>query len=152
MTLEEPAGVEHLTKAQCWELLKGQVIGRLGVIYAGHPEIFPLNYAVHNGSVVFRTASGTKLAAAMPHAEVVFEVDGYDPHAEQAWSVILRGSAQEIDAPAEPGSLHLQPWQAGTKNHFVRINALHLSGRRFQVTEPDIWTTPLSDPRRASFE
>lgn len=152
MTLEEPTGVEHLAKAQCWELLKGQVVGRLGVVFAGHPEIFPVNYAVQNGSVVFRTAAGTKLSASMPNAQVVFEIDGYDPHAEQAWSVILRGSAQEVAARAEPDGLPLQPWQAGAKNHFIRINAQHLSGRRFKVSEPDIWATPLSDPRRASFE
>lgn len=152
MTLNEPAGVEHLAKSQCWELLKGQVIGRLGVVYAGHPEIFPVNYAVHNGSVVFRTAAGTKLAGSMPNAQVVFEIDGYDPHDEHAWSVILRGSAQQIAAPPESARLPLQPWQAGTKDHFVRINAQQLSGRRFHVTEPDIWTTPLSDPRRGSFE
>lgn len=152
MTLNEPPGVEHLAKAQCWELLNGQVIGRLGVVYAGHPEIFPVNYAVHNGSVVFRTAAGTKLAGAVHAAQVVFEIDGYDPRAEQAWSVVLRGSAQEIAFPAELQSLPLQPWQAGTKDHLIRINTLSLSGRRFHVTEPDIWTTPLADLRRATFE
>ncbi|MGA7205211.1 MAG: pyridoxamine 5'-phosphate oxidase family protein [Specibacter sp.] len=152
MTLIEPAGVEHLAKAQCWELLKSQVVGRLGVIYAGHPEIFPVNYAVHNGSVVFRTSSGTKLAGALHSAQVVFEIDGYDPRAEQAWSVILRGSAQEIPAPSEPLNPTLQPWQTGAKDHVVRIYTLGLSGRRFRVTEPDIWMTPVTDPRRASFE
>lgn len=152
MTLNEPAGVEHLAKAQCWELLKGQVLGRLGVIYAGHPEIFPVNYAVHNGSVVFRTAAGTKLAGAANNAQVVFEIDGYEPRTERAWSVVLRGHAQEIAAPTDLGDLNLEPWQAGDKQHLVRINTLGLSGRSFQVTAPDIWRTPVSDPRRASFE
>jgi hypothetical protein len=151
----EPPGSEMLSKAQCWTLLKGQVVGRLAVVIDDHPEIFPVNYAVNNGSVLFRTADGAKFLAATGDTPVAFEIDGYDAITEQAWSVVLRGIGQELhrdSGPAGSKGPPLQPWQGGNKEHLVRINTLDLSGRRFPVTRPDIWTTPLGDARRSTFE
>ena len=42
------------------------------------PDIFPINYVVDHGAVVFRTAEGTKLAAAVLGQGVAFEIDGYE--------------------------------------------------------------------------
>ena len=44
---------------------------------ADRPEIFPINYVVDHGTVVFRTAEGTKLAGAVQR-DVAFEADGYE--------------------------------------------------------------------------
>lgn len=154
-TTPEFPTIENLSKAQCWELLRGQVLGRLAVVVEDHPDIFPVNYAVDHDSLVFRTAEGTKLYGATSNTPVAFEIDGYEPESAQAWSVVLRGRAEQIEAIsglAEAERLPLQPWQGGSKNHLMRIHPLNLSGRRFQVTKPDVWTTPLSDARRASFE
>ncbi|SEE34457.1 Nitroimidazol reductase NimA, pyridoxamine 5'-phosphate oxidase superfamily [Arthrobacter alpinus] len=147
--------IESLSKDQCWEMLREQVIGRLAVVDDDHPDIFPINYAVDDGSLVFRTAAGTKLYGSTNNTPVAFEIDGYNPSTEQAWSVVLRGTVLAIRAGAalaEAESLTLEPWQGGLKNHLMRILPLNLSGRRFKVTRPDIWHTPLSDARRASFE
>ncbi|ALE05637.1 flavin-nucleotide-binding protein [Arthrobacter sp. ERGS1:01] len=154
MTIDESPDIETLPKTECWELLQGQVIGRLAVVVDDdHPDIFPINYVVHNGSVIFRTAPGTKLYGSVNNTPVAFEIDGYNPHTEQAWSVVLRGRAQQLESTTGLAkALALQPWQGGEKNHLIRINTLNLSGRRFHVTKPDIWTTPLADARRASFE
>jgi len=155
MTVHESPDIEKLAKSECWEFLRGQVVGRLAVVVDGHPDVFPINYVVHNGSVIFRTADGTKLHGSVSHTPVAFEIDGYNTSTEQAWSVVLRGRAQELEPMtglAEAKALTLEPWQAGGKNHLMRINTLNLSGRRFHVTRPDIWTTPLADARRASFE
>ncbi|MGO4383022.1 pyridoxamine 5'-phosphate oxidase family protein [Specibacter sp. RAF43] len=150
-----PAGASDLSRDECWHLLQGQVIGRLAVVVEDHPEIFPVNYAVDNGSLLFRTAEGTKLYGSLNNTPVAFEVDGYDPHTEQAWSVVLRGRAEQLKPAtglADARALPLEPWQPGRKEHLVRIYALSLSGRRFRVTRPDLWSTPLGDARRASFE
>ncbi|ALO67240.1 flavin-nucleotide-binding protein [Arthrobacter alpinus] len=160
MTINTPPSgptpvIESLTKDQCWELLREQVIGRLALVVEDHPEIFPVNYAVCNDSLVFRTAAGTKLYGSTSNTSVAFEIDGYDPSTEQAWSVVLRGTVLAIKAGsgrAESEIFTLEPWQDGIKNHLMRILPLNLSGRRFKVTKPDIWRTPLSDARRASFE
>ena len=44
---------------------------------------------------MFRTAAGTKLAAARDQA-VAFEIDDYDARSQQATSVIVSGRAEEI--------------------------------------------------------
>ena len=154
-TTPDSPNVATLTEDQCWELLSEQVIGRLAVVVEDHPDIFPINYAVDKGTLVFRTAEGTKLYGATSHTPVAFEIDGYDPPTEQAWSVVLRGTVLKIRTGAEQveaESLTLEPWQGGNKNHLMRIRPLNLSGRRFQVTKPDIWRTPLTDARRSCFE
>ena len=52
---------EVLGEPACWELLEGASVGRLAVDVAGQPDIFPVNFVVDRGSIVFRTAAGTKL-------------------------------------------------------------------------------------------
>ncbi|MEZ5248043.1 MAG: pyridoxamine 5'-phosphate oxidase family protein [Ilumatobacteraceae bacterium] len=51
---------------ECWQLFRSAEVGRLAVSISNHPDIFPLNYVVDGESIVFRTAPGTKLAAAVP--------------------------------------------------------------------------------------
>ena len=46
---------------------------------------------------MFRTAEGTKLAASVLGRGVAFEVDGLDADAGEAWSVIVKGHAVEIE-------------------------------------------------------
>ncbi|MCI2238172.1 pyridoxamine 5'-phosphate oxidase family protein [Paenibacillus sp. TRM 82003] len=60
-------GVELLDEPACWELLRGAPLGRFVVVDAdGRPDVFAVNHAVDHGSVLFRTADGSKPAAASP--------------------------------------------------------------------------------------
>ena len=52
---------EHLRPAVCWSLLAGERIGRLGVLVDSAPEIYPVNFAVDDETIVFRTDPGSKL-------------------------------------------------------------------------------------------
>lgn len=144
-----------LTFDDCWDLLSTTTVGRLAVVVDGHPEIFPVNYVIERRSIVFRTGSGTKLWESMKEQPAAFEIDGYDSKAEEAWSVMARGSTAGIADAAEQAAadaLGLEPWEPGPKTHYVRLSPKVLTGRRFKVNEPDVWTTKLTDPRRASFE
>lgn len=49
-------------------------------------------------------------------------------------------------------SLGLEPWQPGEKANYIRLSPRALTGRRFKVNRPDVWTTRAQDKRRASFE
>ena len=89
-------GVTILDVRTSLELLRSAQVGRLAVIVNDHPEIFPVNYLVDRGTVVFRTAEGTKLAAVAFGSNVAFEVDGYEPDKGVAWSVVMKGRASEI--------------------------------------------------------
>jgi nitroimidazol reductase NimA-like FMN-containing flavoprotein (pyridoxamine 5'-phosphate oxidase superfamily) len=145
----------QLSIDQCWALLDGGIVGRIALIVDGHPEIFPVNFVLQRRSIVFRTAGGTKLWAATTAKPVAFEIDGYDAQEQTAWSVVARGEAEVIadqTAKDEADELLLEPWQPGDKNHYVRLAPKVLTGRRFKVTNPDVWRTRPADPRRASFE
>ncbi|MCU1574671.1 MAG: flavin-nucleotide-binding protein [Micrococcaceae bacterium] len=145
--------VERLPHDACWELLNTTTVGRLAVIVDGHPDVFPLNYLVDAQTVLFRSAPGTKLYGAIGSFPVALEADGYDAGPGQAWSVVVRGRAEKVKHVGAEliAALRLVPWQEGEKDSYVRIHPLSVSGRRFQVAKPDIWDSPPSDPRRASF-
>ncbi len=134
-------GMTILDTDTCLGLLGTSEVGRLAVSIKEHPDIFPINYVVDRGTIVFRSAEGTKLAAALLGRGVAFEVDGYDPAAGEAWSVVVKGYAVEIEKMYEMFDaldLPLFPWHAGPKHRFVRIEPVEITGRRFHVLGHDI--------------
>lgn len=136
----------------CWDLLRSVAVGRLAVIVGDHPEIFPINYLVDHGTIVFRTADGSKLAGAVGEAPVAFEIDGYDRDAGQAWSVVVKGHAAEIRNLHEliaTAGLPLAPWHGSPKHHFVRIVPDEVTGLRFQVISSAAWESVLTGIRPA---
>jgi len=151
---DEKWTADELSESACWELLRTTSVGRLAVWVEDHPDIFPLNYAVDHGTVVFRSRTGTKLSAALPDSPVALEADGYDAEKAEAWSVVIRGNAEEIKGQdlMDTIDLPLFPWQAGDKPRFIRIIPTITSGRRFPVADPSVWRTPLSGVKRASME
>jgi uncharacterized protein len=136
MTIDLRTGVTILEPDECWALLRSAEVGRLAVSNMDRPDIFPVNYVVDHGSVVFRTAEGTKLAAAVLGPAVAFEIDGYDAQAGDAWSVVLKGRASEVQRMYEVfevTELPLFPWQTSPKPRFVRIEPESVTGRRFHA-------------------
>ncbi|MDR6505562.1 pyridoxamine 5'-phosphate oxidase family protein [Arthrobacter oryzae] len=152
-TITPPEG--QLSIDQCWAMLDTETVGRVALVVDGHPEIFPVNFLLQRRSIVFRTAGGTKLWAAMTSKPLAFEIDGYDAGDEAAWSVVARGESEVIESQEEKDqvdALFLEPWQPGDKDNYVRLRPKAMTGRRFKVKKPDLWNTRLSDARRASFE
>jgi len=128
----------ELDAPECWALLRSAEVGRLAISIMNRPDIFPINYIVDHGTVVFRTAEGTKLAGAVLNQAVAFEVDGYNADSGEAWSVVIKGPAVEIERMQElfdATDLPLFPWHAAPKHRFVRIEPEELTGRRFHVVE-----------------
>jgi uncharacterized protein len=126
-------GLELLTEDQARQLLAGGEVGRVGITVGALPAIFPVNYRVIDGAIVFRTAPGLKLSAATEGAVVAFEVDDYQLADRSGWSVLAVGRAHVIDDPelaskvAEAG---LEPFAGGRRTTIVRIEPSFLSGRR----------------------
>jgi nitroimidazol reductase NimA-like FMN-containing flavoprotein (pyridoxamine 5'-phosphate oxidase superfamily) len=137
--MTEIEAVSILNEAECWKALHSNAFGRLGLSVSNQPEIFPINYAVQSGTLVFRTAQGTKLAALTINGAVVLEIDGYDDHS--GWSVVVKGRAHAAewgDDFDEAQLAGLRPWVATQKPVFVRVEPEHVSGRRFLFgPEPD---------------
>jgi nitroimidazol reductase NimA-like FMN-containing flavoprotein (pyridoxamine 5'-phosphate oxidase superfamily) len=97
------------------------------------PAIFPVNYRVIDGAIVFRTAPGSKLSAAAEGAVVAFEVDDYQLTDRSGWSVLAVGRAEVVDDPELAGKArlaHLEPFADGSRATMVRIEPTFVSGRR----------------------
>jgi uncharacterized protein len=134
MTRDPRNGAEILDDEQCWERLRSEEVGRLAVAVAGKPDIFPINYTVSDGAIFMRSAEGSKLVSVVINEWVAFEVDGYVPDDNHAWSVVVHGKAelvgnQEIDDYV--AGLPLFPWNTSPKNRFIKIEVTDLSGRSF---------------------
>lgn len=132
-------GADALDASTCWTLLRNAAVGRLAVITATGPDIFPVNFIVDHGTVVIRTNRGTKLAAAVGPAGVAFECDGDDPDAGEAWSVVIKGRIETRESTQEMidgNALPLFPWHTAPKPFLLRIVPHDLTGRRFVTTGP----------------
>ncbi len=132
-------GTTVLSTSECLERLRSSDVGRLAVCRDEHPEIFPVNYVVEHGTVVFRTAEGTKLDALAANRNVAFEADGYDEPTGDAWSVLIKGRATEVGGLQErfeAAELPLFPWHVSPKHRFVRVEPVEISGRRFHAVRP----------------
>lgn len=128
-----PARVVKLTASEALALAREGVVGRLAVTIEGQPEIFPVNYVIDHGSVVFRTARGTKLAGCDGRL-VAFEIDEYDEATGKAWSVVIKGTAREINRLQEVVDaleLPLDAWYAAPDALWIRVDRAAVSGRRF---------------------
>jgi uncharacterized protein len=128
-----------LSEDECWYLLASRTLGRLVTVVAGQPEIFPVNFVVQRRTVLFRTAEGRKLLSAVMDDRVAFEVDDHD--FEAGWSVVVKGRAEVMSDSADLESAEraqLLTWTPSAKQHYVRIRAAEITGRRFRFdTEPE---------------
>ena len=126
--------LQKLSRAECVELLRSQLnLGRIGYVVDGVPVILPVNFVVDGESVVFVTASGSKLSWLSNHTRVSFEVDRGRPLDESGWSVLVHGTAQEVTDSAELELLRRGPlhsWAVASGEHWVRVSLDEVSGRR----------------------
>ena len=137
----EDQALEELSESECWTLLRTVGIGRLATpTDRGGVEIFPVNHVVDQGSIVFRTAVGTKLAAALDALEVAFEADNAASNVHQQdddpWSVVVHGTAELISLDTQlfdTFELTVNPWHLSDKPYFIRVVPTALSGRRFRI-------------------
>jgi uncharacterized protein len=152
--MADSGGVTALPQHTCWMLLRSAEVARLAIAVDAQPDIFPINFVVDHGTIVFRTGAGSKLSAASSNP-VAFEVDGYDSETSEAWSVVIKGRAEEIKQlheSIESMDLPLSPWHGDPKPHFVRIVPETISGRRFHVENSTAWGTSAPGARHQSPE
>jgi uncharacterized protein len=130
-----------LTASECWALLDSGHVGRLAFVDQNGPVVLPINYAVVNDMVVFRTDAGSKLDAALRGDRLALEIDGFDADERTGWSVLVRGTAELVTDDAELGLLHdlsLESWAPGVKPIYVRLDAAEVTGQRLTASE---WPT-----------
>ena len=127
--------VEELDEATCWHLLSHAAFGRVGFVYGNEVMVLPVNSAVKDDRVLFRTAGETMLAAAGNGSVVAFESDHTDQVAESGWSVLVRGRLWDITDAPETATFHeltVRSWVPGLRDRWMAIEPTAVTGRRIQ--------------------
>jgi nitroimidazol reductase NimA-like FMN-containing flavoprotein (pyridoxamine 5'-phosphate oxidase superfamily) len=124
----------ELTIEECLELLSGGVIGRVALSTPVGPRIVPVNYAVYDDAIVFRTAPYSELGTYGWNNEVAFEVDHIDYERHQGWSVVVLGRAELVEDPQELRDIKQRwdprPWAGGQRNLYMKLTWHDVTGRR----------------------
>jgi hypothetical protein len=102
---------ERLDEAECLRLISPGGVGRLAYVGRYGPTVLPVNYVVHEGAIVFRTAHDSptdedlRTGIADAAYKVAFEIDELDPPTREGWSVLVQGSLYHVESEAERASL-----------------------------------------------
>lgn len=136
--MDEP--VETLPADECWHLLANDGVGRLATAIVSpvtgevEPDIFPINFHVHDGAVLFRTGPGSKLIDLTAQPAVAFQTDGR--RGRSYWSIVVRGRARRLafDSDIEQsGILETFAAHPTEKWNYVRIEVDSITGIRFRI-------------------
>jgi nitroimidazol reductase NimA-like FMN-containing flavoprotein (pyridoxamine 5'-phosphate oxidase superfamily) len=161
MTGEEPGGAagdvsergsesgapvpEALDEAECMRLISPGGVGRLGYVGRYGPTILPVNYQVHEGDIVFRTAHDSptdedlRTGIADADYRVAFEIDELSPATREAWSVLVQGPVRHVESEDERASVResgVEPWAGGVRELYLRIQPTRITGRRISRKPP----------------
>jgi len=121
-----------MSPAQCRERIARGGVGRIVWCARGEPQIQPVNYAVVDDDIVFRTAPYTGLGMRVAGQRVAFEVDEIDHDAQSGWSVVVQAEARAVHDPDEIRRLRRsgpQPWAEGQRNLVIRLRPQRMTGR-----------------------
>ena len=133
--------LDRLDEAECLRLISPGGVGR--IVYMGRYglTVLPVNYKLHQGSILFRTGqdspTGEDLQTGIAHAEyqVAFEIDDINPAAHEGWSVLIHGPAHQMTTDAERALVEesgVEPWGPGPKELAIRITPDRIAGRRLR--------------------
>jgi len=130
---------EGLNREDCLELLAHEPVGRVALTARALPVVLPVNFALLDGDIVWRSAQGTKLNAASAGFVVAFEVDCYETDRREGWSVMVQGLAHVMTDPEEIArakELPLESWALdGIADRYVRLVPNIVTGMR--IRHPD---------------
>ncbi len=124
----------ELTLDECLELLSGGVLGRVALSTPLGPRIVPVNYAMYEDNIVYRTTPYSELGTYGWNTDLAFEVDHIDYEKHQGWSVVAVGRGEIIDDADELQDIRNNwdptPWATGHRHLYVRLRWRDLTGRR----------------------
>ncbi|MCA2178075.1 pyridoxamine 5'-phosphate oxidase family protein [Nonomuraea glycinis] len=130
--------LEELDEKECLRLIAPGGIGRVAFNGSHGPTVLPVNYQVHEGAILFRTAAGgpmdQDLRTGMQGVEIKvgFEVDQIDEAHREGWSVLVQGPAHHVSEEETAALIgaDVSPWAGGDRRLYVRIIPSQITGRR----------------------
>jgi uncharacterized protein len=122
-----------ISPARCRELLQSQSVGRVAWQAADGPQILPVTYAWHEGTIIFRTSPYGVLSELIRPTEVALEIDEIDQNNHRGWSVVVQGRAQGVAGPDQLARMWtaggVVPWASGIRNVFIQVTPHKVTGR-----------------------
>lgn len=122
-----------ISPARCRELLRSQSVGRVAWQAADGPQILPVTYAWHEGTIIFRTSPYGVLSELIRPTEVALEIDEIDQNNHRGWSVVVQGRAQGVAEPDQLARMWtaggVVPWASGIRNVFIQVTPHKVTGR-----------------------
>ena len=124
----------ELTVEECLELLSGGIVGRVAMCTPMGPRIVPLNYAMYDDAIVFRTTPYSELGTYGSNTDLAFEIDHLDYEKQEGWSVVAIGRASLVEDADELREIRAgwdpTPWAAGRRHLYIRLRWRDITGRR----------------------
>lgn len=129
--------MKQLDQDECLGLISAGGIGRIAYTSRFGPAVLPVNYKVHDGAIVFRTAEHGPLdedlrtGIADADYKVAFEIDEIDLESRLGWSVLIQGPAHHVTGSDEGAvrNVGVEAWAPGERELFIRIVPSRISGR-----------------------
>ncbi|MEV1173227.1 pyridoxamine 5'-phosphate oxidase family protein [Nonomuraea sp. NPDC049784] len=130
--------LEVLDREECLRLIEPGGIGRVAFYGSYGPTVLPVNYKMHHGAIVFRTAVGGSMdrdlrtGLAGVDIKIAFEIDQIDETNREGWSVLVQGPAHHV-TPDEMGDVadaDVTPWAGGERRLYIRIVPHQIMGHR----------------------
>lgn len=122
---------EEICPRDCLELLREEPVGHVALSANALPVVLPVNFAVLDGDIVWRSGKDSRLSACADYV-VAFEVDHYEPNASRGWSVMVQGLAhvmtdEEIERATK---LHLECWAREEADRYICLVPNIVTGTR----------------------
>jgi nitroimidazol reductase NimA-like FMN-containing flavoprotein (pyridoxamine 5'-phosphate oxidase superfamily) len=124
-----------IPEKECLELLTTTAVGRVAYMTAEGLQLIPLNFAVIDAEIYFRTATDSVLdGLAQGNDEVVFGVDHHSQLYRDGWNVTVKGATTRVSDPdlyeQVMSCSRLHPWAGGTRGVVIHLSRRHVDGRR----------------------
>ena len=127
--------LDDMREQECRQLIEAGGVGRVAFELAGRLSVVPVNFAIHDGSVVFRTAPTTAIGR-YGTGPVAFEIDRIDEGMHEGWSVLISGTARQA-GPEESEKLRealtVEPWAGGEREVYIVITPEQVRGHRVRA-------------------
>ncbi|MBF8192722.1 pyridoxamine 5'-phosphate oxidase family protein [Nonomuraea sp. K274] len=130
--------LEVLDDQECLRLIGPGGIGRVAFNGSHGTTVLPVNYKLHKGDIVFRTASGgtmdQDLRTGLEGVDIMiaFEIDMIDETNREGWSVLVQGPAHHVPPEELPEvtDADVTPWAGGPRHLYIRVAPHQITGRR----------------------
>ncbi|MFC4011249.1 helix-turn-helix domain-containing protein [Nonomuraea purpurea] len=130
--------LEVLEQAECLRLIEPGGIGRVAFSGSHGPTVMPVNFKMHHGAIIFRTAEGgpmdqdLRTGLAGVDIKIAFEIDMIDETNREGWSILVQGPAHHVEPEevADVAASGVTPWAGGERHLYIRIIPHQISGRR----------------------